>query len=233
MLDMLEPRRLFAVTVSEGYPGVFEITGGDSADVIQGTVSQQNNTLTIDGNTYNDVWYISVNAGGGNDTISLTTTAGAGCIGAGIDAGAGDDTISLNFDGSIYAGSGNDTLNLADSFRGEAYGGTGDDHIIVAGECVNAAIQGDSGDDLIDCSNNNYSVTVHGGTGNDTIYGSQYDDEIWGDQGTDSLVGNSGNDTFFSRDGSQDVVVGGAGTDVAYANGSETSMTGVEYVYYS
>ena len=233
MLDILEPRRLFSVTVTEGYPGVYEIDGSDGNDVINATVSQQNNTLTVDGTTYNDAWFIIVQAGSGDDVISLTTTDGVGCVGAGIDAGSGNDTITLDFDGAVYAGSGNDVLNLKDSFRGEAYGGSGDDQINISGGCYDAEIQGNEGDDLIDCSNNDGNVVIHGGTGNDTLIGSEYDDQLYGDQGADSLVGNGGNDTFYCRDGSQDIVDGGTGMDIVYANGTEAGLTNVEYVYYS
>jgi len=232
-LQNLERRRFFSVTVTEGYPGFYEIDGDNSHNNIAVSVSQTDNTFTPYGVTYPDAWFISVHTGSGDDTISLTSVDGDGGVGAGIDSGGGNDTISLNFDGAVYAGNGDDVLYLADSFRGEAYGESGNDQMYISGACVDAEIQGGSGDDLIDCSANEYSVVVHGGTGNDTIIGSEYDDQIYGDAGTDSLVGGGGNDSFYSRDGSNDYIDGGSGTDVVYANGTESSIVNVEYVYYS
>lgn len=228
ILESLEERRMLSVSVVENYPGFYQIDGDESADNIDVSVSQNNQSFTIDNVTYTDCYFISVFGNGGADTISLVSTDGSGNIGAGIDAGEGNDTITLNFDGAVYAGSGDDTLNLSDSFRGEAYGGNGDDHIVISGACINAEIQGEDGNDYIDSSANDYPVVVHGGAGNDTLIGSAYDDVLYGDEGTNSMDGGAGNDQIYSIYGSGDAIEGGSGFDILYANYSESSVSGIE-----
>jgi Ca2+-binding RTX toxin-like protein len=233
MLDTLESRRLFSATVTEGYPGFFEIDGTSDADEIYVAVSQANHTFTLDGNTYAGVANIVIHAGSGDDAINVTSLDGPdGDIAAGIDAGSGDDSIMLNFAGSVYCGPGNDFLYMGDANRGEAYGGPGDDTIFIYGATDHAEIQGNQGNDYIDCCQNMYSVVLHGGGGDDTLAGSDQDDQIYGDDGTDSLIGNGGNDEFYTRYGSGSMVDGGSGIDILYANGSESDVGGVEYIYY-
>src|SRR5687768_2104441 len=100
-VETMEGRTLLSVTVSEGYPGYYEITGGESADVIDVSVDMDAEAFTLDGETYAGVAYILVDAGGGDDTIRLIASS-AGYIGTSVVAGDGDDTITVNFDGSIW-----------------------------------------------------------------------------------------------------------------------------------
>jgi Ca2+-binding RTX toxin-like protein len=225
----LEPRRLRSVTVSEGYPGFYEVTGDDSNDTIDISVSQSDRSFTLDGSTYSNVEYILVNGNGGDDEISVLSIDGAGLIAAAVSAGPGNDNITQNFDGGVWAGDGDDFITLSDAFRGVARGEGGNDQIIVDGACVDPQINGDDGDDLINCSSNLYRVVIHGGSGDDTIYGSAYDDEIYGDEGSDVMHGLGGDDTFYAQDGSIDRIIGGSGFDVAYADGND--QCGVEYVF--
>jgi hypothetical protein len=227
-IESLEIRRLLTVTVTENYYGFYQIDGDSSKDTIEVSVSQSDQSFTLNGTTYSDAYYISVFGNGGNDVISLISQDTPGNIGAGIDGGDGNDTITLNFDGSIYAGAGNDTVELRDSFRGEVYGGDGNDQMLVSGTSVYAQIEGNDGNDYIDCSNNDYSVTIHGGAGNDTLIGSEHDDEIYGDEGSNSVDGRGGNDTFYCQFSSNDTVVGGSGFDVLRTGGGEASVSGVE-----
>jgi Ca2+-binding RTX toxin-like protein len=230
-IETLERRRLCSVTVTEGYPGYYEIDGDEAANDISVSVSMAGETFTLDGVTYTGVAYVTVCGKGGDDTIRLTTADGPGSIGASVSGGSGDDQVSLNFDGAVWAGSGNDTLDLADSFRGEAYGGSGNDRMTVRGECIDPEINGGGGDDLIDASANHYGVVIHGGDGNDTIYGSEFDDQIDGEAGNNTLYGNGGNDAFYCDYGGFDTVVGGAGQyDVLYTSNGSVSYTEIEYV---
>jgi Ca2+-binding RTX toxin-like protein len=231
-LENLEPRRLFAVTVSEGYPGFYLVESDAESDNIQISVNQHDHTFTLDGNTYADVGYIQVMGNGGDDIISVTSVDGSGDIGAVIAGGDGNDNLTLNFDGGIWGGEGDDVLNLSDSFYGVADGQGGNDVISVTGVCVSADIQGGDGNDLIDCSGSGVGVTVHGGAGNDSILGSMFDDAIYGDGGSDYINSGGGNDVIYAQDGDQCTIVGGAGGDAAYLNGSEAIVRGVETIYY-
>ena len=230
-LESLESRRLFSVTVYESYPGFYQIEGDDSDEVISVSVSMNEETFTVDGGTYTGVGYIFINAHGGNDSVSVTSTDGSGYIGASILAGDGSDTVSLNFDGAIWGGRGNDQINLADSFRGEVYGEEGNDRMTIRGACVNAEIRGGDGNDYIDCSGNDYGVVVFAGTGNDTVFGSAHDDSIYAEEGHDKVSGGAGNDTIYVRDGGGDEVDGGDGYDFIYADANETNIGGAEAVY--
>ncbi len=229
--EILESRRFKSVTVSEGYPGFYEVDGDDSNDTIAISVSQQDHTFSLNGNTYTDVGYIEVHGGGGDDNISVIAVDGEGDIGAAVSGDDGNDTIALNFDGGVWGNGGNDILHLTNSFYGVADGGDGNDQIFLAGACVSADVHGGAGDDLIDGSASDCGLTIHGEDGNDTIIGSNYDDQLFGDAGTDSLVGSDGNDTLYSKDGSGDYVDGGNDSDILYANGGESSVNNVEQTF--
>src|SRR2546430_7752437 len=142
IVENLEPRRLFAVTVSEGYPGFYEVDSDAESDGIAISVNQQEHTFTLDDNTYTDVSYIQVNGNEGDDTIGVTSVDGSGDITAAISGGDGNDNLTLNFDGGVWGGEGDDVLNLKDSFYGVADGEGGNDTISVSGVCVSADIQG-------------------------------------------------------------------------------------------
>jgi Ca2+-binding RTX toxin-like protein len=231
LLERLESRRFFSVTITEAYPGFYEIHGDDDANDISASVSMSEESFTLDGQTYYGVSYIYVDTYGGDDTVSLVSVDGAGSIGAGVCSGSGADVVTLNFDGTIWTGSGDDVLYLTDSFRGQAFGESGNDQMYIIGACVDPEIIGGSGDDLIDCSNNYYGVIVRGGSGNDTIYGSAFNDVIYGDDGSDSLVGGGGNDAFYTGGGPDDFVDGGEGYDIVYtAGGGDFTATGVEEI---
>jgi Ca2+-binding RTX toxin-like protein len=229
-VETLESRKLFSVTVSQGYPGFYEVDGDASDDTISISVSQTNGTFTLDNTTYTDVQYVAVNSGGGADTVSVLSADGSGMAGAAISGGEGDDNLSLNFDGAIWGGDGNDSIHISDSFYGEVYGEAGNDQMFISGECVDARIEGGDGSDLIDCSGNNYSVLVYGGYGDDTIIGSNFDDQLYGDAGSDSILGGNGNDSIYSYDNG-DTIDGGNGGDVAYTSGASPTMSNMEAVY--
>jgi Ca2+-binding RTX toxin-like protein len=222
LLEPLEFRRLCSATVTELYTGFYEVQANPGNNTIDISVSMANETFTLDSTTYYGVQYIAVYAGDGADTISLVTNDGPGWIGATVDAGGGDDVVTLNFDGGVWAGNGDDTLNLADSFRGEAHGDAGADTINVSGECIDPEIIGGDGDDVIDASGNHYGVVIQGGAGDDTIYGSAYADEIYAGEGDDLLRGNGGNDIFYTADSTgTDTVWGGDGGDTLYGDAND------------
>ena len=84
MFQKLEPRQLLAVTVIETYPSYYEIHGTQGNDSISVTVSQQYETMTVNGDTYYGVGYIAIAAYEGEDVIRVVTVDGPGYIAAGI-----------------------------------------------------------------------------------------------------------------------------------------------------
>ena len=250
-IESLEARRLFdasvthegsaadtiaaadsaGVTVTEGYPGFYEIHGTEESDLVEVSINMGQETLTVNGQTYPGVVYVMAYGYGGDDAIIINSEDGIGRIGASVSAGDGDDMIACTVDGAIWAGPGNDELTLHHAFRGEAYGEDGNDYMYISGLTTDAAIYGGGGDDFIDCSSNFYGVVVFGGVGNDTILGSQYADELHGEQGQDLLEGNGGNDTFYAWGGGADIINGGSGDDIAYVD-AERDSADAEEIYY-
>jgi len=230
-LEILEGRRLLSVSVVEGYPGYYEVYGDDADDHIAISVSAAEASFELDGVRYGGVAFISICSAGGDDTVSVRIE-GETHIGASVLAGDGNDSVSVSGAGAIWGEGGNDTLRLADAFRGELYGGPGDDRMYIAGASDDAEIDGEGGHDLIDATGSTYGVFAKGGHGHDTIYGSNADDQLYGDGGHDLLIGNGGNDIFYVDDQEHDRLIGGAGVDVAYADCDEAGVWGVEYVFY-
>jgi Ca2+-binding RTX toxin-like protein len=230
MIEPLESRRLRSATITEGYPGFYEITGDDSVDVIQISIDQDAGTMTYDGNTYTDVNSVSIHGEGGNDTLNVTNS-GTGPISVAITGDDGNDFITLGCSGAVWGGNGNDKIYINDSFMGEGYGEAGDDEIHVSGNTADPEIQGGDGNDLLDAASNNYAVKMFGGNGNDRLYGSDYDDTLYGDDGEDYYYGNDGNDTFYTQDGYTDYLFGDAGDhDLAHVDIEEGWISGIEHV---
>ena len=229
IVETLEGRTHFSVTVTEGYPGFYEVQGDDGDNVIAISVDQDNQTFTLDSVTYTGVVYIFVAGDDGNDQISVTAPT-RGYVGTSVVAGDGHDTVTVNFDGAVWAGDGEDTVFLADSFRGEVYGQGDNDQIVVIGASADAEIDGGNGDDVLDATDNQFGCTLRGGNGDDVIYGSPHDDTIWGGNGMDVVAGFGGNDTFNMNDGNVDFIYGGDGDDWLYGDSNEGDVAEVENV---
>lgn len=231
LIERLESRRLFSATVMQTYPGYYEVDGDGSSNPINISVSQATAQFSLDGATYSNVSYITVNGHGPDEHISVVSDDEYGSIGCAVNGGNGNATISVSdLSAVIYGGSGDNTLSLKDSIYGEVYGGGGNNNIYVSGDCFGAQIAGGSGNDMIDTSQNNSGVVIYGGRGNDTLIGSAYDDQIYGGGGNDVMYGGGGNDTFYSTGG---VIYGGTdGTNVAYVpTGTYVPCYNVQYVY--
>src|SRR5687767_8317767 len=99
-IETLEGRRLLSATVTEGYPGFYEVHGDATDDVIDIAVSQSGESFTLDGATYSGVAYIMIHSYAGDDVITVVSDEGAGSIGASISSGDGHDSVTLNFDGA-------------------------------------------------------------------------------------------------------------------------------------
>ena len=226
----LEPRRLFAA-VFQGIPGYYEITGTPGDDVVDIVVDQSAGTITVDGVSYGGALHVSVDVGGGNDTVTVNST-GAGAISAAIHGGAGTDRLTLNTDGAVWGDGDNDVISLRNSFRGQAYGGAGDDQITVAGNCIDCQVEGNEGNDLLWALDNNYGVVLFGGSGNDRLYGSPFNDVFYDGPGSDFVFGLAGNDEFHSRDGEPDWIMGGDGSDTLFCDAREGGINSCEAVLF-
>jgi Ca2+-binding RTX toxin-like protein len=231
-IERLEGRRHFDVTVAQTYPGYYEIDGDSAANSINVAVSQGNDTFTLNGVTYPNVSYITVNGNGGDDQISVVSDNEYGPIGCAVNGSDGNKNILVDgLTGVIHAGGGNNNIQLQDSFYGQVFGDSGSNNIYVVGDCAGAEIVGGAGPNMIDASRSNYGLTIYGGPGDDTIYGSAYDDQIYGGGGNDMMYGGGGNDTFYSSGGT---VVGAndGGINTLYSQGGANVTTiNVQYIF--
>lgn len=142
---------------------------------------------------------------GGDDTI----TAAAG---SSVFAGAGDDVIEVTGDGSLVSGGpGNDQI----------IGGIGEDRLL--GGAGNDLIDGRGGADWI--SGGEGRDRLFGRRGNDVIIGSAGVDRLSGGPGNDTLSGGSGNDLLFGNLG-RDALRGGSGDDILKGGGWIDTLDG-------
>ncbi|MFK5979966.1 MAG: hypothetical protein QM488_13880, partial [Rhizobiaceae bacterium] len=122
-------------------------------------------TVSARGSRYN---FDAIKGSDNNETISYVNTSDRR-VSAYIDGGGGDDVISLASTAHgrqrVFGGDGNDTIALSGR-NARAYGGNGDDVIAVAGLRVGAS--GGAGDDVISVSGAQVR-RVSGGEGEDTI----------------------------------------------------------------
>lgn len=162
-------------------------------------------------------------AGGGDDTVT-----GGGCTGSVVDLGAGDDEAIVN--GRVTGGPGADLLIPGPGIGPNVIaGGPGIDTVSydnraanrpVAITLDNEANDGQAGLDRVVSDVEN----ARGGDGNDTmigdggsnvLQGGEGNDIIAGGGGLDFLDGGPGSDRLLARDGAQDRVACGDGSDVA------------------
>jgi len=143
-----------------------------------------------------------------------------------------DDGFYSNHSWEAYMGSGNDYLEynggavrLADGYKNKdlyAELGSGNDDFL-AKDCEYLAT--------------NFSFTVYGGSGNDTmeitcnkdrehwLYGEEGDDTALGEQGSENLYGGDGDDYLAGRRG-EDYLYGGADNDVLFGGWDQDYLDG-------
>ena len=135
---------------------------------------------------------LSINAGGGNDTVALTS----------VDSLFSASITAHGEDGSDDVDASDMTLDVALS------GGFGDDTL--AGGYGNDRLSGGAGDDMLTGAAGN--DRLHGNEGDDSVIGGAGSDWVWGDAGNDELDGGDGDDRLFGRRG-DDTLTGGPGKD--------------------
>ena len=230
MIELLEKRRLFAIEVTEGFPGFYEVRGDGADDVIAVFVDQSARTISVNGVLYGNASFVAVFGGAGNDQIGVSGSGG-GPVGAAVVGGEGDDVLALNgLDGGVWGGPGSDRIDLESTFRGQAHGEAGNDHIVVSGAVAGADLRGGEGDDVIDAQGASVPVVLYGDGGRDRLYGSPLGDILDGGPGRDYLFGRDGDDQFYARDQDLDYVIGGGGTDTALTDEYEMNVANVEAV---
>jgi hypothetical protein len=196
LLELLEDRSLPAASAVSAAlnSGVLTVTGTPGDDTI--TVRRSNNVITVDGTGVAlpaaVVSQLVVNAGAGNDVISVNSqdTAGYQQLGVAVvvSGGDGNDTI-LGTPGAdrLYGQNGNDKIA----------GGAGDD--VISGGNGNDWIDGSIGNDFLTGDYGNDSLI--GGVGADMLYGGADNDSLSGGAGNDFLIGAAGRDNFDGGDG--------------------------------
>jgi hypothetical protein len=198
MIERLEDRRLMAMTVSEGYPGMFEIYGTTGPDNLTITINNQTSTAKLSGDagdTLKNVLFISVHFYEGDD-LGIVNHVGEGpgnLIHTYFVGGPGNDWLA-GYQASALGGEGDDYIDLTDSFRPDAHGGPGNDYISVSGLSVDAWVLGGDGNDFIMIGYNDYGLVVDAGDGSDVIYSSEHDDDINGGWGEDTVMNSHQND---------------------------------------
>jgi hypothetical protein len=214
IIESLEGRRLLSATLTEG---VLTVGGTAGNDVI--TVTAANTSLTVKVGAATNTFAIAkvnkivVNAGAGNDAVSIGSTVAKPTILNGQD---GND--------SLLGGPGNDTLNGGggnDTLRGYTgrdilIGGTGVDTADYSTKEVAVKVDLDGvADDGVANEADNVMPDVEnvaGGAGNDTLVGNAAANRLTGNGGDDVLVGSGGNDDLDGNAG-DDTLDGGTGTN--------------------
>src|SRR5258706_11380170 len=145
---------------------------------------------------------IQINAGGGDDDITVDLGPDLDNIDSTIFGGRGDDTITGGSgDDNIRGGGGDDEIS----------GGLGNDDIWGGGG--NDQLVGDEGADQI--AGQDGKDTIAGGLGDDTLSGGDGSDQLSGGYDEDNLRGGDGKDTLRGGDGA-DSMNGGQGSDAIF-----------------
>ena len=223
MIENLEPRRLFAVTYSNGHLTYLGTAGQDSIEAFQSAT------------------HLVVNMNGVTSHHKL-----AGLTKVGVQGGDGADTIifssrTVTIPLYLSGGRGSDTLSAALS-NDTLFGGAGDDYMY--GADGNDLLDGNSGsDDFLGGNGPRDIASYFGRTGNVSVGLGNFPDDgevgegdnvridievVYGGTGNDSLsttsgravrfYGFAGNDTLIGSLGN-DLLEGGEGTDSMKGNG--------------
>ncbi|MFM9964366.1 MAG: Ig-like domain-containing protein [Planctomycetaceae bacterium] len=202
----------------------------------------RNGTDAVDPLPIEHVFAVYLDAGEGDDSVSLSASLnvvtdgndendGAGDgegddegSGLFINLGAGNDSINATaaaFSVVVFGGEGHDLMlggSASDFFFGEAGNdtllGAGGDDLLLGGDGSDT-LRGGAGSDSLDGGAENDLVVGQGG--GDLLLGGTGDDTVDGGVGNDSMLGNDGNDSLIGGTGN-DVVIGGTGNDTLLGN---------------
>ena len=210
--------------------------GTDSVVIIgQGTadaIGFGTNGISLDAGGTPDVTGVgtvesfTVNAGGGDDTVSGKEGGGLGgdfATALTLRGDDGDDTLAGgDGDDEISGESGDDTLR-AGAGADTLDGGAGGD--VVSGGDASDVVMGGAGSDQL--KGGDGGDTLDGGAGDDTLAGGEGADTVNGGDGNDGLRG-GGNDDDVNGDPGRDELAGGHGDDHCLGGPNPDSITGCE-----
>jgi Ca2+-binding RTX toxin-like protein len=240
--------------------GVLTLTGTENSETLSITKSGTTLTAKIGSvtKTFSEasVTSISIDAKGGNDTVSIASTITKPSV---ILGGTGNDNITGGggadkVDGGtgadrIAGGGGTDTVNYStrtasvfvflDGLANDGASGEKDNVLtdvenilggsagdVLYGNSAINKILGGNGNDYIFGGGNN--DILEGGANDDQIMGGDGNDTLTGGSGADQLFGEAGNDTLFGRDSIADLLDGGSGTDKAQRDSTLDSVLNIE-----
>ncbi len=222
--------------------GVYNDTllGGAGRDTLEGSAGSD----SIDGGAGIDMWRADYSASTVGLKIALTATAATNEVLGGIkgakvygierldfSSGSGNDSLSagaLAYDDRIFSGSGDDTVNAGTGGADSINGGDGLDVGLFNWSASTTDIKVDPYyDDYADGESryvnfdNVERFSITGGSGNDHLAGSSWSDTLIGGDGNDYLE--SGNFRTDVDSFNTDVIDGGKGVDLWYADFSQSS----------
>lgn len=213
------------------------VTNASGADGVQVSLSGTANNVTVTQSAIpvdGTFGLLQVTEGGATLTVDSSISQVT------VNAGAGDDTVTVGDLDTlcraslvIQGGDGNDFLSALNSKTGEIRlrieGGAGNDTI--TGGLGNDTLVGDGGTDRIKGGDGNDQLeggtgadSINGENGNDTLLGGDATDTLTGD-GSDTLNGDAGDDSLRGGLGG-DVLNGGAGNDTANGGDGDDTASG-------
>jgi len=200
-LEGLEQRVLLSASLDDG---ALMIEGTDVSDSIVVDVDPADeNMVRVNINdevtTYlaENIQHIRINAGEGDDTITIDLPQSLEGIRSRVFGGEGNDQITTGGGrDAIFGGAGDDQIN-AGGGNDFVRGGDGNDQI--DGGDGNDRLMGGNGDDVINGSDGDDRLS--GGDGDDIIDGGVGADRIRDSRGDNTIAENDGDDTIIDGDG--------------------------------
>ena len=205
-------------TVNQNSDDLLTVNDGNATLVLQSTIREVeinagggNDTITLGDVTDVIPTLLTFNGENGNDTLSAAGQS-LGKVRLAINGGTGNDVITGSNDAdTIDGGAGLDTVN----------GGAGNDTI--TGGDDNDMLMGDAGDDVL--NGNEGADTLRGGDGNDVASGDNGDDRVEGNSGDDTVSGGDGMDKVIGNSGN-DLMTGGNDDDSLFGGSGSDTMDG-------